>query len=127
MERTLATETAPAAADTTLNTQQLDGLLRGNTLYLSLPAGGPGGESGGVAPFFYGSDGRAVAKLPAGMTLVGIWSLGDEHYCVNWDNGPKNSCTKVRKWSSDIVLTDAQSGDIRGNVVKLVPGNPENL
>lgn len=61
------------------------------------------------------------------MTLVGKWKLEDGHYCVDWDNGPKNSCTKIVKTETGIELIDVESGNIRGTVDRVVPGNPEQL
>lgn len=111
----------------TLNEMPLDGLLTGNTLYLSIPPGGPALPEGGIVPFKYGADSSAAARLSTQMTLVGKWVLKDDHYCVNWDNGPKNSCTKLVKTSKGIDLIDIYSGDSRGTVVRIVPGNPEGI
>jgi hypothetical protein len=117
---------ASAAAETALDDAQIDGLLTGNTVYLDLPPGGPGGP-GGIAPFLYGADGRAVAKLPSGTMLRGTWTIQDGRYCVDWDNGPKNSCTRLIKADAAIRFVDAAAGETRGRVEKIVPGNPENL
>jgi len=61
------------------------------------------------------------------VTLVGTWILKDDHYCVDWENGPKNSCTKIVKTANGITLIDAESGDTRGTIDRIVPGNPESL
>lgn len=111
----------------TLNEMQLDGLLTGNTLYLDIPAGGPALPEGGVVPFRYGADGSSSARLSPALTLVGTWELIEDHYCVNWENGPKNSCTKIEKTENGIVLLDNDSGEIRGTVERIVPGNPEGI
>lgn len=124
----LATLTSPVLAqDATLTDAQLDALLTGQTLYIAVPPGPAGGPEGGVAPFHYGADGSASAKLPAGMTLVGTWSIKDGQYCVDWDNGPKNSCTALRKTADAIELVDRAKNEVRGTVERIVPGNPENL
>lgn len=119
--------TAGTANATTLNEGQLDGLLTGNTVYLTVPAGSPALPDGGVVPFKYGADGSSSVRLSAKLTLVGTWSIKDDHYCVDWDNGPKNSCTKVVKTQEGINLIDPKSGDSRGMVERIVPGNPEQL
>jgi len=111
----------------TLNEKQLDGLLTGNTLYLNVPPGGPALPEGGIVPFKYGTDGASAARLTENLTLEGTWVLKDDHYCVDWENGPKNSCTKIVKTESGIELIDVASGDTRGTVDRIVPGNPENL
>ena len=115
------------AQTATLDDAQLDALLTGNTLYIAVPSGPAGGPDGGIAPFVYGADGSASARLPAGMTLVGIWSIEDGQYCVDWDNGPKGSCTSIRKTGDAIELYDTGADEVRGTVESIVPGNPENL
>lgn len=124
MATLLATGAAQAA---TLNEMQLDGLLTGNTVYLSIPPGGPALPKGGIVPFKYGTDGSSAARLSTELTLVGKWVLKEDHYCVDWENGPKNSCTKVVKTAEGITLIDVGSGDLRGTVDRIVPGNPEGL
>ncbi|MEM9999463.1 MAG: hypothetical protein AAF940_01165 [Pseudomonadota bacterium] len=116
-----------SAAETTMNDGQLDALLTGNTVYIALPAGSPAAPDGGIAPFKFGADGSAAAKLPVGMTLVGTWKLAGGQYCVDWDNGPKNSCTKLVKSAGGIVMNDAADDTPRGTVERIVVGNPENL
>lgn len=124
MTTLLVTGTAHA---TTLNEIQLDGLLTGNTLYLNIPAGGPALPDGGIVPFKYGADGSSSARLSSALTLVGTWELRSDHYCVDWENGPKNSCTKIEKTHAGISLIDNESGEVRGTVDRIVPGNPENI
>lgn len=116
-----------ASAETPMDRAQLDALLTGNTLYIAVPPGGPGGPDGGMAPFKYGADGSAVAVLPAGMTLIGTWSLAEDHYCVDWDNGPKNSCTRLLKTVDGVQMIDHATGDARGMIDSIRPGNPEGL
>ncbi len=122
-----AAATTAAASETMMSNAQLDGLLTGNTLYLAIPAGGPGGPEGGTAPFLYGADGKAAVKLPVGTTLVGTWTIENDRYCVDWDNGPKNSCTQMVKSGGTISMIDPQTGENRGTVENIVPGNPESL
>jgi hypothetical protein len=116
-----------SAPQTTLGRAQLDGLLTGNTAYIDLPPGGPGGPNGGIAFAYYGDDGRASFKLPTGTILTGAWLLKDDHYCADWDNGPKNSCTKVVRTPGAVFVIDAATGQPRGMIAKIVPGNAEGL
>ena len=123
-----ATLALPASAqDATLDDAQLDALLTGHTLYIAVPPGPAGGPEGGIAPFRYGADGSASAALPTGTTLVGAWSIADGQYCVDWENGPQDSCTALRKAAGAIELVDRAEGEVRGTVERIVPGNPENL
>lgn len=117
---------ASAAADP-LSTDQLSPLITGNTLYVTVPAGAPGAPDGGVAPIYYAPDGTAAAQLPAGLKLVGTWRMGDGSYCIDWDNGPKNSCSKLMREESAFVILDAASRDPRGRVFTIATGNPEAL
>lgn len=68
-----------------------------------------------------------AAVLPAGMTLVGAWSIEGGQHCVDWDDGPKGSCTSLRKADGAIEPYDTGAGEVRGTAERLVPGNPENL
>jgi len=111
----------------TLNEMQLDGLLTGNTVYLSVPPGGPPLPEGVIVPVKYGADGVSAARLSSKITLVGKWILKGDHYCVDWENGPKNSGTKIVKTETGIELIDLASGETRGTVERIVPGNPEEL
>lgn len=124
MTALIATGTLHAS---TMNEMQLDSLLSGNTLYLNIPAGGPALPEGGIVPFKYGADGSSSARLSEELTLVGKWKLEHDHYCVDWTNGPKNSCTKIVKTNDGISLIDYKSDEIRGKVEKIVPGNPEGI
>lgn len=118
---------AVASAETPLDSAQLDGLLTGNTVYYTLSPGGPGGPNGGEAPMFYGPDGYVAADLPNGVKLVGTWQLDGAGYCVDWENGPRGSCTVVHKRDGAILTLDRTSGESRGDVARIVPGNPEAL
>ena len=117
----------PALAANPINPDQLETLIKGNTLYVTVPAGAPGAPDGGVAPIYFGADGSATAKLPAGLTLIGTWALAEEGYCVDWDNGPKNSCSNISRGADSFTITDVATGDPRGQVFTIATGNAENL
>lgn len=116
-----------AYASDVMNADQLGALISGNTLYVDVPAGAPGAPEGGTAPIFYGTDGAATALLPAGLKLVGTWALDGDSYCIDWDNGPKNSCSQLMRTANGFVITDVAKGEPRGLVTRLAIGNPENL
>ncbi len=120
--------TASAAfANEPLGTEALSVLVTGNTLFVQVPPGAPGAPEGGIAPIYYGKDGSAVAQLPAGPKLVGVWSMGDKSYCIDWENGPKNSCTTIARREDAFLILDKKTGDPRGIVSRIETGNPENL
>lgn len=116
-----------AAADETMNTAQLRALVTGNTLYVEIPVGAPGAPDGGTAPIYYGEDGSAAAQLPAGLKLVGTWTLEEDRYCIDWDNGPKNSCSQLIRGSDGFVVMDAALGERRGMITRIATGNAEDL
>ncbi|MCX7558600.1 hypothetical protein OS190_03415 [Sulfitobacter sp. F26204] len=116
-----------AYADQTMTTHQLEALVTGNTLYVEIPEGAPGVPDGGTAPIYYAEDGSAAAQLPGGPKLVGTWSFEADRYCIDWDNGPKNSCTQLVRGSDGYRVMDTKLGQPRGLVTRIVVGNPENL
>jgi len=116
-----------AAANEPFTADQLGPLIAGNTLYVTIPAGAPGAPDGGVAPIFYGTDGTAAAQLPAGPKLVGTWQMTEKGYCVDWDNGPKNSCSALVRGEDSFLIMDQANGTPRGQVFAIATGNPENL
>ena len=117
----------PVLAGENMSMAQLDALLTGNTLYINVPAGTPGAPDGGIAPIRYAADGSAVAVLPAGLKLTGQWRIKGDFYCIDWENGPKNSCTRLVRTSSGYTVVDTAKDEPRGTVERIVPGNPENL
>lgn len=110
-----------ALAETPLNNSQLDALLSGNTLYLEI------NKDGDIAPIYFETDGDVTAQLPNGPKLVGKWEIQSENYCVNWDNGPKNSCTQLIRGEDGFVAMDMKKGEARGTVTKIFTGNTENF
>lgn len=118
---------SPALADTKMDQSQLRALIEGNTLYVEVPPGAPGAPEGGIAPIYYAADGATSAQLPAGPKLVGTWSLEGDRYCIDWQNGPQNSCTALVRKADSFLLLDAKLGEPRGRVTRIATGNPENL
>ncbi|WP_342077949.1 hypothetical protein [Yoonia sp. SS1-5] len=123
----LAITGSTAMADVTMTGAQINALINGNTLYVEIPAGAPGAPHGGTAPVFYATDGAAAALLPAGLKLVGTWALDGDSYCIDWNNGPKNSCTTLVRNADGFAVIDASKGEPRGIVRQIATGNPENL
>ena len=116
-----------AVGDEIMNTAQLRALITGNTLYINVPAGAPGAPDGGTAPIYYGENGAATALLPAGIKLVGTWALKDDQYCIDWNNGPKGSCSQLRRGPDGFQVMDVALGKSRGLITQIAIGNAENL
>lgn len=119
--------TGPTMAQEQMDTSQLQALVTGDTLYVDVAAGTPGAPDGEVAPIYYANDGAAAALLPAGLKLVGTWAIDGDQYCIDWDNGPKNSCTKLLRTDAGFLVIDAAKNEPRGVVTRIATGNAENL
>ncbi|MEM7723967.1 MAG: hypothetical protein AAF376_16580 [Pseudomonadota bacterium] len=111
--------TGAAAAETRLNPVQLDGLLTSQTVYLDTPVG--------EALIYFRADAASFARLPNGVQMQGTWALTEDGYCVDWVNGPQNSCTQVVRSADALHMVDSATGDPRGQVSRIVPGNPEGF
>ncbi|MEW7009614.1 hypothetical protein [Lentilitoribacter sp. EG35] len=110
-----------------MNGAQLDALITGNTLYVDIPKGAPGAPEGGIAPIYYATDGTVKAHLPAGPMLAGRWSIDGDQYCIDWNNGPQNSCTELVRKSVGFAVVDVALQQPRGTVNRIQTGNPERL
>ncbi len=116
-----------AAADETMDAAQLSALITGNTLYVDIPVGAPGAPEGGTAAIYYGEDSSAAAQLPAGLKLIGTWRLEEGHYCIDWDNGPKNSCSQLVRGADGFIVMDVALGEPRGIITRIATGNAEDM
>lgn len=108
-----------------MKSDQIDGLLRGATAYHRLAEGSALGQ--GEVPFYFGSDGRAAARMPNGVVRTGAWRIGDDSYYLDWDDGLQNSRTFLEKAISSIVARNADTGSVRSSIVRIVPGDAEGL
>ena len=62
---------------------------------------------------YYGSDGVAAALLPAGLKLTGTWVLEDDHYCIDWESRPKNSCSQQLRSADGFLIMDVERGEFQ--------------
>lgn len=109
-----------------LTGEQVEGYLKGNTVYVDLVPGDPFGD-GGLSPFYYGHDGRFAARLPTGE-IAGTWALSDEaSYCINLTGPGKIFCTDVFKTGSAIEHHSVGLKRLMGPVARIVPGNDADL
>ena len=109
---------ASAGAVQTMNAQQLDALLIDNTFFVELAAGG-------TATIHFSANGRAAGRMPGGAAFEGQWAIEDDRYCIDWNEGPQNSCTQLVRGEEDLVLIDPATGEARGVLRKIErdPGN----
>lgn len=98
-----------------LKANQLELLLTGNTVHIRV-------SESAAALIYFGAQGNVRAKMPNGSFDTGVWSLkSTDTYCINWEKGPKNSCSTITWLPGEIRIRDAE-GKPRGNVVKLTFG-----
>jgi hypothetical protein len=104
---------------------QIDGLIRGNTVYQRLATGSPVGV--GEVAFYYADTGRAAARMPDGSVRTGLWQIEGNCYRVDWDGGRQNSRSMLTKEDGSVHVRDAADGKLRTTITKVLPGNVEGL
>lgn len=110
-----------------LTGMQLEGYLKGNTVYIDvLPGNGAFGK-GGLSPFYYGHDGKFAADLPA-RKITGMWTVSDDSsYCIEIIEANTTFCTDVFRKPSSIEHHSVGLKRLMGSVVRIVPGNDAGL
>lgn len=106
---------------------QLEGYLKGNTVYIDVLPGKGAFGVGGLSPFYYGPDGKFVADLPA-RKIAGTWKLSnDSSYCIELIGGKTTFCTDVFRKPTSIEHHSVGLNRLMGSVVRIVPGNDADL
>jgi hypothetical protein len=112
------------AAD--LTGAEIKDLITGKSVYLETTAASVTGTPGhGV--IYYAADGTALYKTPKGVMWHGTWVIKDNSACVDWKEQPNNGCVKYDKQGATISIVTATTNQVRAKVVKVAPGNAENL
>jgi hypothetical protein len=105
---------------------EIDSLISGNTVYLETTvASGTGAAGRGI--IYYAASGSALYKTPMGVMWHASWFIRDNMACHDWKEAPNNPCTKYDKQGDTISLINSETGMIRAKIVKIAPGNAENL
>jgi hypothetical protein len=105
---------------------EIKDLISGKSVYLDLTGASATGASGqGV--IYYAPDGSELYKTSKGATWHGNWSIKGNTLCNDWKEAPNNPCTKYDKQGDTITVVIATTGQVRGKVLKIVPGNAENI
>lgn len=94
-------------------------LMIGTTHYVDT---GPQGE----AVIYYEDASQAHMRLGNGAVWSGDWRLTNSGYHVAWDEGPAGDWQIGRASDSRFVYVDG-TGAERGDIKRIVPGNPEAL
>jgi hypothetical protein len=111
-----------------LTASQISVLIKGQTAYLKVTAGGPFGP-GGELPFYYAANGIATLKYPTGKVRKGTWAIAEpDQYCVIWsDVAPEKSCTRISKAADDSYSARRAADNVPLPILRFVAGNAENL
>jgi hypothetical protein len=117
---------ATSAAATELTGAEIASMISGNTVYLETTvASGTGTPGQGI--IYYAANGSALYKTPMGVTWHATWFVKDNMACHDWKEAPNNPCTKYDKQGDTISLINIETGMIRARIVKIAPGNAEEL
>ena len=111
------------AAD--LTGAQIKELIAGKSSYLESSATSTGGA--GKAVLYYAADGTALYKTGKGNVLHGSWVIKENRLCITWKEVPNNACSRFDKTGDTITVINAETGEVRGKVQKIVEGNPEKI
>jgi hypothetical protein len=98
---------------------QLELMLAGNTVHMLV------GDQ--PAMLYFDPRGEVRAIFPTGTRDRGSWSVrAGGTYCVDWDKGPKRSCTTVLWQPGSVRLVDAE-GQPRAVITRVAIGEDEAL
>jgi len=105
---------------------EIKAFLTGNTTYLETTAASASGKVGqGV--IYWGEDGNALYKTPAGAMFHGKWEVKGNSNCTAWKESPSTGCVRYDKAGDVVTVIDAASGQTRAKVAKSAKGNAEKL
>ena len=105
---------------------EIKAFLYGNTTYLETTAASASGKAGqGI--IYWGTDGTALYKTPAGAIWHGKSEIKGNTNCTEWKERPGVGCTRYDKQGAAVTVIDVKSGEVRAKIVKSAAGNAEKL
>ena len=105
---------------------EIKAFMSGRTVYLETTTASASGKAGqGV--IYWGEDGTALYKTPAGSMMHGKWEIKGNTNCTDWKERPGSGCVRYDKIGDAITVIDVASGQTRAKVSKTAPGNAEKL
>jgi hypothetical protein len=117
---------ASSAIATELTGAEIESLISGNTVYLETTVASGTGTPG-QGTIYYAPNGSALYKTPMGVIWHATWSVKSNLACHDWKEAPNNPCTKYDKQGDTISMINVETGMIRARIVKIAPGNAEEL
>ena len=112
-----------AAAD--LTGAELKTLISGKSMYLETSATSRGGAGQGI--IYYAADGTSMYKTAKGPVYHGQWTIKGNTVCNTWKEVPPGPCSRVSKEGDTMNLINADTGQVRSKIIKIVDGNPEKI
>jgi hypothetical protein len=115
-----------SALATDMTAADIKTFLSGKTAYLKTTAASASGQVGeGV--IFWNADGTALYRRPLGGMMHGKWEVKGNALCTQWKERPGTGCVRYDKTGDAVTVIDIKRRKIRAKIVKIVPGNAENL
>jgi hypothetical protein len=105
---------------------EIKSFLAGKTAYLETTAASAGGLPGQVV-IYWGDDGTALYKTPAGAIMHGTWEVKGDTNCTVWKERPNTGCVRYDKVGDAVTVIDVNTGQVRAKILRTVPGNAEKL
>jgi hypothetical protein len=100
--------------------------LSGNTAYLQTTAASASGQVGNGV-IYWNADGTALYRRPLGGMMHGKWQIKGNTLCAQWKERPGTGCVRYDKTGDVVTVIDAKRRKTRAKIVKIAPGNAENL
>lgn len=100
--------------------------LSGNTAYVKTTAASASGQVGNGV-IYWNADGTALYKRPLGGMMHGKRAIKGNALCAQWKERPGTGCVRYDKTGDAVTVMDVKSRKTRAKIVKVAPGNAENL
>jgi hypothetical protein len=126
LSMTIAAGMTPSVHAADMTGAEIKSFLAGKTAYLETTAASAGGLPGQVV-IYWGDDGTALYKTPAGVVMHGKWEVKGNTNCTEWKERPNTGCVRYDKVGDAVTVIDVNTGQVRAKILKTVPGNAEKL
>jgi hypothetical protein len=114
---------AGSVAAAELTGAEISSLLTGKTAYIEFAASTL--TAAGAGAIYYSPQGKVAAKLPDDKKATGVRTIKGNTFCVAWADRPVSPCSKLEKDGDTYKIINAETGELRGTITKIVDGNPD--